>query len=98
MGNDRRQKLLLIAAIICIGALAGDHFVVTPLANLWKARSSRITELQSNLAKGVLLVDRDEDLRSRWDGDDAPQLAGGSPRRLKAKCWPLSANGPAKAM
>lgn len=66
MGSDRRQRLLLIAAIICIGALAGDRFVVTPLCNLWKVRSSRISELKVNLTKGALLVDRGDAMRSRW--------------------------------
>jgi hypothetical protein len=66
MAFNRREHLLLLAAIVCIAILAGDRFVLGPLANLWKERSARIVELKANLAKGTLLLDRGEAMEQRW--------------------------------
>lgn len=53
-------------AIVCFGAFVGDKILFTPLLNIWKDRSVRIEELEKNLSKGKLLMDREEDLQRRW--------------------------------
>ncbi|MGC9326471.1 MAG: type 4a pilus biogenesis protein PilO [Candidatus Hinthialibacter sp.] len=66
MNNSSRQRLLSIVAIVCFGALIGDKLLFTPLLNIWKDRSERIQELEKNLVKGQLLLDRENDLKRRW--------------------------------
>ncbi|MBN1866107.1 hypothetical protein JW916_02325 [Candidatus Sumerlaeota bacterium] len=66
MAFNRREHLLLLAAIVCIAILAGDRFVLTPLASAWSERNARIAELKGNLSKGALLLDRGDSLERRW--------------------------------
>ena len=65
MNGLQRQRLLLIAAGLCIAALAGDHFIVEPLIETWKTRSQRIVELKQSLEKGESLLDREATLYER---------------------------------
>jgi len=67
MNNASRQRLLSLIAMICAGALIGDHLVFTPLTNLWRERSEQIAALEENLTRGRLLLDREEDLTQRWE-------------------------------
>ena len=67
MNNESRQRLLTWVALICVGALVGDRLIVTPLVNLWTERSQKIAMLEKSMAKGWLLLDREEDLIQRWD-------------------------------
>ena len=67
MDNKQRQRLLTLVAIVCVGALAGDRLLITPLTDLWKERAERIAELDKDLMKGRLLLDREDVLRTRWE-------------------------------
>ena len=67
MNNESRQRLLTWVALICVGALVGDRLIFTPLMNLWTERSEKIALLEKSLAKGTLLLEREEDLIQRWD-------------------------------
>jgi Tfp pilus assembly protein PilO len=66
MGFKFRERILVVAAGVCIVLLMGDRFIVTPLYRLWKARAERISLLKQNLEKGALLLDRKGDIDQRW--------------------------------
>lgn len=67
MSVGKRERLLFVVAALCVGAFVGDRFVVTPLWDLWRARSARVVELRQSLAKGEELLRREQSLRERWD-------------------------------
>ena len=66
MESNQRRRILAVAAIVCVAAVAGDRLVLSPLQNLWTARSERIVELEKSLSKGRLLVDREQAMKERW--------------------------------
>ncbi len=66
MGIAKRERLLIIAAILCVGLLVADRFVITPLWEVWGERSESIRELKKNIASGEPLVERQKDMRERW--------------------------------
>jgi Tfp pilus assembly protein PilO len=66
MGFNKREKWLILAAVLCIVILGGDRFILSPMLNLWKTRSARITELEESLNKGSILLDREKTLTQRW--------------------------------
>jgi hypothetical protein len=65
--TDKRQQLLVVAAIAGIVLFAGDKLLLTPLTAAWKARNAHIHELQTQLAQGKTLLDREARLRSSWE-------------------------------
>lgn len=67
MDNKQRQQLLTIAAVVCIGLFAGDKLIFSPLLSFWESRAERIAELDKFLMKGALLLERENDLKSRWE-------------------------------
>jgi hypothetical protein len=62
-----RQKLLSILAITAIAIWVGDKMILTPLTNLWKARETKIAELNKSINQGNLLLGRAQSIHSRWD-------------------------------
>lgn len=66
MEFNRREKRLVLIVALCVGALVADQFIATPLFGLWAERSGRIAELKESIAKGELLVDREETIKDRW--------------------------------
>ena len=66
MGFNGRERVLVIAMALCLGALAGDRLVVSPLYALWNERAAAINELEEFLSKSSLLVDRRDVLSERW--------------------------------
>ena len=73
--KPHRERMLITVAILCIAAFVGDRFVLSPLANVWTARSARIVVLQDDTAKGAGLLAREETLRARWDDMQMRSLA-----------------------
>ncbi|MBI5091002.1 MAG: hypothetical protein HZB26_00995 [Candidatus Hydrogenedentes bacterium] len=67
MDPERRKRLLIIAAAICIGAFALDRLVITPSFEYWNGRSAQIQELDKEIAESGGLLDREGELRQRWD-------------------------------
>ncbi len=67
MDNKNRQRLLGLIALLCIGTLAGDRLLFTPLLSVWAERSERIEELEKSIAKGRLLLDRENEWKARWE-------------------------------
>jgi hypothetical protein len=56
----------MLAVAVCLGALAGDRFVVSPLYAFWNERASAIAGLEESLAKSSLLVGRLDDMAGYW--------------------------------
>jgi len=67
MKSERRERILIMAAAVCIGLLAGDRFLLSPVRRLWAGRSQRIEELTRFLNKGETLLDRETILQRRWE-------------------------------
>jgi hypothetical protein len=67
MTPHHRQQLLGAVAIAAIVLLAGDRFVLTPLARAWKDRAARIADLQQQVAQGETLLQRQDTIRTRWE-------------------------------
>jgi len=66
MDLKKRERVLLFAAVICLGGWTGDRVVLSPLVKLWKQRSQKITEIKRSLNKGRALIARESDLREQW--------------------------------
>jgi Tfp pilus assembly protein PilO len=64
IGN--RQQLLVAAAIGGIALLITDRLVFTPLTNLWKDSSAKITDLRKQVEDGTSLIQREQAIRRRW--------------------------------
>ena len=78
MNSERRQRLLVIAALVCVGVLACDKLVVPPLYNLWSARAGRITELKELIEKGEVLADREGSVTRKWEAMNESGLPDGA--------------------
>ncbi len=68
MTLNRRERIVALAAILCLGALTGDRLIMTPLQSFWRARTARVAELRKSLDKGRILVAREAVMRERWQG------------------------------
>lgn len=66
MDSERRKKLLIIVTALCVGLWVGDTFVVEPVLAAWQERSARIEELDGKITESAALLDRENDLRERW--------------------------------
>ena len=66
MEIKNRQQVLLIAALVVIGLFVGDKVLLSPLMNLWSARSARIVQLRKHITEGRLLLQREGGIRARW--------------------------------
>jgi len=67
MKIENRQRLLAILAAVGVGLLVADRLIITPLASGWKDRTDRILELKKSIAKGTLVLQRENRIRERWD-------------------------------
>ncbi|HZV34191.1 MAG TPA: hypothetical protein VFB72_06395 [Verrucomicrobiae bacterium] len=75
MEIKQRQKLLLIIAGIGILLLAGDSLLFEPMLAGWKARSKQIDDMRKEVNDDKYLVQREVELRSRWDNMRTNALA-----------------------
>jgi hypothetical protein len=66
MATNRRERLLVMAALACLAIFAGDRFILEPLAAGWQARGARIAQLEQSLAAGETLLDRQDTIAERW--------------------------------
>jgi hypothetical protein len=67
MKIENRQRFLAILAAIGVGLLVGDRAVLSPLIKGWKERAARIEELKKSIAKGTLMLQREDRIHERWD-------------------------------
>lgn len=66
MDSKRREHVLIVVTLFCLGALVGDRLVLTPMLEAWENRAQRIVQLRSDLAKGETLLRREREIRRRW--------------------------------
>jgi hypothetical protein len=66
MPGKPRERLLIVAVLVCFGLLAVDQLVAEPLRRLWTARAGRIVELRRSVDRGSQLLDREQTLEQRW--------------------------------
>jgi Tfp pilus assembly protein PilO len=78
VGFNKREKLLILAAALCVVILLGDKFIISPMLNLWKTRAARIAALEESLNKGTVLTDREETLTQRWQEMQGRSLTNGA--------------------
>ena len=67
MKIENRQRFLAILAAIGVGLLVGDRLVLSPLIKGWKERAAGIEELKKSIAKGALVLQREDRIHERWD-------------------------------
>lgn len=67
MAIKNREKFLTIAALAVVVLLLGDKFVLSPLTNAYNARKAKIATLNTRLASGRLLLERESSIRQRWE-------------------------------
>src|SRR5262249_45310471 len=67
MKIENRQRALAILAAIGVGLLVGDKLVLTPLLHGWAERSTRIDELKKSISQGTLILQRETQIRERWE-------------------------------
>lgn len=75
METKNRQKLLIILVAIAVALFVGDRIVFEPLVAGWKSRDKEIAELRSKLDNGHHLLQREEQLRSRWESMSTNSLS-----------------------
>jgi Tfp pilus assembly protein PilO len=68
MKIQNRQQFLVVLTAIVVGLYASDLVVFEPLGKWWSSRSQRISELRKQVTEGKLLLQREESIRSRWEG------------------------------
>ncbi len=66
MTPKQRERILILTAVICVAAFAGDRLVLTPLIDLWNTRAEKITNLQDIIENGQRLLNRERSLRKTW--------------------------------
>ncbi len=66
MDSERRKRLLIIVTAVCVGGWLADTFVISPVMASWEARTARIEELERRIAESASLLERENDLRERW--------------------------------
>jgi Tfp pilus assembly protein PilO len=62
-----RQQLLLAVTLSLAALFALDKVALGPLTSLWKARAKEVADLRRKVSDGGALVDREKNLRERWD-------------------------------
>ena len=67
MERNTREKTLLIAALVILGALVLDKGVVTPALNTWEVRSQKIKTLNTSFLEGRALVEYQDRYKSMWE-------------------------------
>ena len=67
MKIKNRQQLLIIGVIAVAALFAGDKVILTPLGNLWTARSKQIAELKKKVESGAQLIQREQSLHNHWN-------------------------------
>jgi hypothetical protein len=67
MNAGNRQHTLAFAAIACVVLLAGNSLVISPLMASWKARATRLKNLQQQYSEGTRQSTRDRDVRLQWE-------------------------------
>ena len=68
MRSEQRQTYLKIAAFGLGGLWLLDLLVFTPATHSWAEQSDRIEALNKKVTRGDALVERENNIRQRWNG------------------------------
>ncbi len=67
MPNDRRKRLFVIVAMICIGLFIFDKLILGAVVEGWKSRTQRIGDLEKKLQDGERLITHNKaDYEKQW--------------------------------
>jgi hypothetical protein len=61
-----RQKFLIVVTIGAVALFAADALIRAPLMSAWNARATRLTTLRNQVARGRMLVQREQGIRNHW--------------------------------
>jgi hypothetical protein len=78
MAVKSNERTLMIAAMLCLGLLAGKQLVWKPVKAGWDRRAARITELDTKLFRGERLLESEEKVDREWTAMRAQSLPGSS--------------------
>jgi hypothetical protein len=67
MNDKNRQQILLIATLALAGLWISDKLLITPMTASWKGRTAEMARLEKSIKQGALVLDRDQNIRSRWE-------------------------------
>ena len=67
MDTKKREKMLLIAALVAGGLLLLNYVVITPLTDSWKARQDKIKDLKNSIATGRTLQQNAKTIEDQWN-------------------------------
>ena len=56
-----------VRRLAAVALFAADKIILTPLTNLWSARSKEITKLETDNRNAKALAKQEHRLRARWD-------------------------------
>jgi hypothetical protein len=65
--TNKRQKTLLVFAVIGLALFIGDTALFEPLLAAWKERGERIVALQHQVDDGTKMLKREYSLRNNWE-------------------------------
>lgn len=66
MPIENRQTLLKVLTGAAFGLLLLDKAILTPATNAWKEQSAKISDLEQKVRHDRQLLQRDQQLRTRW--------------------------------
>jgi len=66
MKPEQRKTFLMIASAAVVGLFLLDRMVITPLSARWKEQGDRIADLQQKVQRGRQLLEREDQIRTRW--------------------------------
>jgi len=75
-----RERIILVAAILCLGGLAGDRLILTPCVDFWEYRAQEIEKLEKRLDRGHALLGREREIRKRWQEMQRDALPENAPQ------------------
>jgi hypothetical protein len=78
MNPQKRQQFLIVLTAVVVGIYAADMVVVEPLLKWWSSRSQTIVQLRKKVQEGTLLIQREDGIRTRWEGMNTNTLPANS--------------------
>lgn len=66
MQIKNREQWMLVVAIGLVTLFMADRILLGPMVKQWQARSKRIAELRKDVTDGKRLLEREENIRTRW--------------------------------
>jgi hypothetical protein len=67
METKNREKMLLIAVAVCVGLWVVNMVIINPIITSWKARQTKIAELEGTISSGNTTLQSAQTIESQWD-------------------------------